>query len=118
MTRLKVRAAPALTGKDRRAAADTMMRAAMRAQKHGWQATEGPNSAFFVPSASQPLVARTVRLTTGMDGVIWAHCTCPGGYHRRENAPVVCWHGAAVLGLLFGQRRVRPVNGLMVWGRP
>lgn len=92
--------------------------ALLRAQGHGWQATEGPHSAFFIPSAHEPFITRVLRFSTGMDGVLWAHCSCPGGFWRDEHAPVTCWHAAAVLSLLHSQRRVVLADGLMIWRRP
>ena len=95
------------------------MRALLRAGEHGWRATEGPNACFFVPSVHEPRHARTVQFATGVDGVLWGYCSCPGGYWRNENAeeplPVPCWHVAATLSLLFAQDRVALVDGLVVW---
>lgn len=119
MTKYRVRAPGALSGVERVRAQHATMRALLRSGEHGWRATEGPNACFFVPSVSQPRVARTVQFRTGVDGVLWGHCSCPGGYWRGEVAygplPVPCWHVAAVMGMLFSQGRVDLVDGLVVW---
>ena len=122
MAKIRVRAPGALTGEARKKAQQATTRALLRAADHGWKATEGPNACFFVPSAHEPRHARTVQFLTGVDGVLWGYCSCPGGYWRGENAeeplPVPCWHVAAVQSLLFKENRVTVDDGLVVWARP
>ena len=109
-------------GEARKKAQHATTRALLRAGFHGWRATEGPNSCFFVPSVHEPRHARTVQFRTGVDGVLWGTCSCPGGYWRAENAeeplPVPCWHVAAVMALLFQENRVALEDGLVVWRKP
>lgn len=119
MTRIRVRAPGALVGEQRSQARTALIRALLRSSEHSWKATEGPHQIYYVPSASQPRVTRFVEMRTGADGVLWADCSCPSGYWRGETAneplPIVCWHAAAVLTLLFRQKRVVPLDGLVAW---
>lgn len=121
VAKIRLRAPSALRGEARTRAQHATMRALLQTAEHGWQPTEGPNACFFVPSVSQPRLARTVQFRTGVDGVLWGCCTCPGGYWRQEVAweplPVPCWHVAATLSLLFRQDRVDLEDGLVVWKR-
>lgn len=115
--KLKMQMQPAVTGQDRLDAASTLMGALLRARQHGWTPTTGPADHWFVASASNPGLARTVRLVTGMDGVVWTSCSCPSGFWRAGQAPTTCWHGAAVLEHLHTQGRVTVTAGLMTWKR-
>lgn len=122
VAKIRLRAPSALQGEARTEAQHATMRALLRAAEHGWKATEGPNACFFVPSVHEPRIARTVQFLTGVDGVLWGRCSCPGGCWRQEVAyrplPVPCWHVAAVLSLLFSQDRVELDDGLVIWKRP
>lgn len=84
-----------LNQRDKDALAGATWRALQRAKQHSWKPTLGPWGHYFVPSAHEPGITRTVKVEVGPEGILWFDCSCPSGFFR-DTEPLSCWHSAAV----------------------